>query len=530
MPCTPSFGSEKESWESRGGIMFTKLIRYSTIALMVAVTFTGISYAQNRPYQVNDRKVQNLLSQIENSTDRFRTFVDRDMDNSAQNGTRYEEGVMDYINAFENATDKLSNNFKDRRSTQADLEEVFGRASVINGFVSRNNLSNQTVTQWNQVRTQLNKLGQYYRTSWDWRNPRYPSVPAYTLTGTYRLNSARSDDVQLVVERILGGLRINNNNRETYRQSLLNRLTAPEIYAIEQRDPQFTIGSSLWPQVTFNADGRTFTEKGYNGRDFKVTATHSVGSGLTLNYVGDRDNDYYVNFARQTDGMLRVVRRIYLPERNETITVSSVYDRSSETAQWTYNTQDYPAWQTGSYAYVIPNGTQLKAVLNTPISTRSSQNGDRFELQVISPSQYRNAVISGRISNMERSGFVSGQANMNFIFENVRMQNGQSFAFSGIVDQLRLPNGNQIDVDNEGAIKERDQMRSTITRAGIGAAIGAVIGAVSAGPKGAGIGALIGAGAGVGSILIQGKDDVELVQGTEFIITSSAPNNIIRYR
>lgn len=515
--------------EQGEGIMYLRSVRTVLVVLTVFL-LSGTAISQIRPYRVTDRQMQNVLSQIESSTDRFRSLIDRDMDNSSANGTRYEEGVMNYINAFEIATDRLVSNFKDRRSTQADVEEVLGRASVINGFVARNYLSSDTLAQWGVVRSHLNSLAAYYRTSWDWNNPRYQVAPTYTLTGTYRLNPSRSDNVALVIERMLTGIRIANNERDSYRQTLLDRLNAPEMYAIEQRDPQFTIGSSLWPQVTFNADGRTFTERGDNGRTFKVTATHNVADGLVLNYVGDRSNDYYVNFARQQDGLLRVTRRLFVPERNETVTVSSVYDRISETPQWMYDAQQYPAWQTGSYGYVVPNNTQLRAVLYSPISTRSTQNGERFDLQVTSPAQYRGAVISGRVNAIQRSGFMSGSANMSFAFENIRMQNGMNYAFSGIVNQVLLPNGNRVGVNNEGAIREKDQMRSAITRAGIGAAVGAVIGAVSSGKKGAAVGALLGAGAGVGSILLQGRDDIELAQGTEFLITASAPSNIVRYR
>ena len=62
-----------------------------------------------------------------------------------------------------------------------------------------------------------------------------------------------------------------------------------------------------------------------------------------------------------------------------------------------------------------------------------------------------------------------------------------------------------------------------MTRTGIGAAIGAVIGAVAGGGKGAAIGAAVGAGVGAGSVFIQGRNDLDLMYGTEFVIRVSAP-------
>ncbi|MBA2606269.1 MAG: hypothetical protein H0U96_05310, partial [Acidobacteria bacterium] len=50
--------------------------------------------------------------------------------------------------------------------------------------------------------------------------------------------------------------------------------------------------------------------------------------------------------------------------------------------------------------------------------------------------------------------------------------------------------------------------------------------AIAGGGQGAAIGAVVGAGAGAGTVILQGRDDVELTQGTEFMITASAPNRI----
>ncbi|HEX8265516.1 MAG TPA: YMGG-like glycine zipper-containing protein [Pyrinomonadaceae bacterium] len=59
----------------------------------------------------------------------------------------------------------------------------------------------------------------------------------------------------------------------------------------------------------------------------------------------------------------------------------------------------------------------------------------------------------------------------------------------------------------------------------IGAGIGALLGAIIGGGKGAAIGAAIGAGGGAGSVYVQGRDDLELSNGTEFTIRASAPPN-----
>src|SRR5260370_42470193 len=90
-------------------------------------------------------------------------------------------------------------------------------------------------------------------------------------------------------------------------------------------------------------------------------------------------------------------------------------------------------------------------------------------------------------------------------------------------ENVRNPNGDDVRVDNEGIVSEKtSQTTTTVARAGIGAALGALIGAIAGGGKGAAIGAAVGAGAGAGSVYVQGRDDLELVAGTEFTIRAGS--------
>jgi hypothetical protein len=299
------------------------------------------------------------------------------------------------------------------------------------------------------------------------------------------------------------------------------------MLAIEKRGAQVTIASSTSPQVTFNADGVARTETTDNGRTIRVTANTNY-DGISLSYEGERANDYYVNFNQLGNGQLRVVRRLYLENRNETVTVASVYDKVEERANFSMvNNNQNAGNNTGSInEFVIANNTKVMAVLRTPVSTKVSQNGDRFQMEVTSPSQYNGAIIEGRVAKTERSGRVSGRANVSLEFDTIRLRNGQSYRFAGIVDSVRLASGENVTVNNEGTVRDNNQTTKTVTRAGIGAALGALIGAIAGGGSGAAIGAGVGAGAGAGTVILQGRDDVELSEGTEFMITASAPSSV----
>jgi hypothetical protein len=245
-------------------------------------------------------------------------------------------------------------------------------------------------------------------------------------------------------------------------------------------------------------------------------------------------NDFNVVFEPTRDGQLRVTRKIYLENRNEQVTVSSVYDKVNNVAEWTSVNNgsttggNYPS--TGGNStytdFYIPNGTRLQAKLQNAINTRDSQAGDKFTMEVTTPSQYQGAIIEGRVGTADKSGRVSGRANVSLEFDTIRLRNGSTYRFAGIIDSVRAANGDNVTVNNEGTVRDSNQTTKTATRAGIGAALGALIGAIAGGGSGAAVGAAVGAGAGAGTVLVQGRDNIDLGLGSEFSITSTAPASV----
>lgn len=478
------------------------------------------------PFRGNESNVRTLLTRIEQRTDTYKRNMNTALDRSVLDNTRSEQTLYDYITAFENSTDALKQNFDARRSTSTDVEEVLNRAYFINGFMRDYRFTTSAENDWNVLRADLNTLSNYYSVNFDFDKRQYVPMSKFDamLTGTYRLNEAQSDNVSEVVGRTINAY-YRTGQQDRIQRNLERRLSSPEILAIEKRDKQVTVGSSTSPQITFTADNVARTETTNNGQSIKVTA-NTYYDGVALNYEGDRINDFYVNFVPLNNRQLKVVRRVYLENRNETITVASVYDKTNETAQFGNLNDNTAGNQNGNF--VVPNNTQLMARLTSTISTKATQDGDRFMMEVTSPSQYNGAVIEGRVTKAERSGQVSGRANVSLEFDTIRLRNGQTYKFAGIVDNVKLANGENVTVNNEGSVRDNNQTTKTVQRAGIGAALGALIGAIAGGGQGAAIGAAIGAGAGAGTVVLQGRDDVELDPGTEFMITATAPSNINR--
>lgn len=496
--------------------------------------------------RATNRQIQVLLDRIETKTDTFRREVDLRLGENRRANRNLDDSVTGYIADFENATDSLKSDFVGRRANASQVNDVLNRAWNIDDFMKRNRLGNSAESQWRSLRTDLDTLARHYTVSWDWSRPnrggsygnnndgRGPGRGNWggglgsldsRLTGTYTLNTSRSDDINNVLDRELGSY--NTTDRDRFRRMLERRLAAPEQLAIEKRGRTFTVASNLAEQVTVQADNMAKSETTARGRTIRTTAS-ATNSGVTISTEGDRANDFWLSFEPEGNDRLRVTRRLYLENQNRTISATSVYDKTGSVAQWP-TVERRPDWNnnTGRSDFYIPNGVQLTAVLQNRISTRASQIGDRFTMEVTSPSQYRGAIIEGRLAEVESSGRVSGRANIALEFDTLRM-NGREYTFAGIIDSARAANGNTINLSNEGSVRDGNQTKKTVTRAGIGAAIGALIGAVAGGGSGAAIGAGVGAGAGAGTVLIQGRDNLDLEQGSTFQITASAPQNVGR--
>ena len=269
-------------------------------------------------------------------------------------------------------------------------------------------------------------------------------------------------------------------------------------------------------------------EQGAPGRTVSTRAT-LYGDQLVVTTTGNGGNDFTVTLEPIDNGRnLRMTRRIHDDNLRQPVTVQSFYHKSSDEAEWDiYSSTQRARSQTDSEAgdFSVPDGTRLVATLDDALSTRNAHAEDRFTITTGSPSRYEGAVIEGTVSSVNASGRLSGRAEMALNFESIRMRNGRTYQFAGVIEDIRTSNGDTIRVDNEGTVEDDSQTEKTVQRGAIGAALGAIIGAISGGGHGAAIGAVIGAGGGAGTVIVQGRDQLDLPRGTELTITSRAPTS-----
>jgi hypothetical protein len=511
------------------------------VALILALAALSITvvHAQRRTTGVSNRQVRQLIASIESRTDVFRASLDRRLDRSRVNNTRTEDNINQFVADFESATDRLRDRVNNRQETEVEVQEVLNRAALIDNFMRSNRVGAQPERDWASLRTDLNTLARLYNVSWNWNTQTYPTTGNYPsntypstqggisnrLTGTYRLDATRSDDARSLAERAVANIPV--RNRQRVLDSLTARLESPTTIAIDRRGRNVTIASSRAPQFTFDADGVERTETNPNGRTVRVRSTLS-GDQLIVASTGDRGNDFTVTFDPIEQGRrLRVTRRITADNLYTPLTVVSVYDKTSEVAQldiYNGSTVGYPnTTVTTTGDFVVPSGTQLVAALNSNLTTRDTRENDRFTMTVRSPLDYEGATIEGYVTNVNRSGRITGRSEMTLNFDSIRLRNGRAYRFAGITESVRLSDGEVVRVDNEGSVRDDNRTSTTTKRTAIGSAVGAIVGAIAGGGKGAAIGAIIGAGAGAGSVYVQGKDDLELISGTEVVIRSTGP-------
>ncbi|MGI9166557.1 MAG: YMGG-like glycine zipper-containing protein [Pyrinomonadaceae bacterium] len=501
----------------------------------------GVSWQWNRqtipaissqPYRLSDRELGQLIGRIENGSRTFRASLNAALDRSRYDGSRREDNINEAVRNFTNATDQLRNRFNTKRSVAADVDRVLVQATAIETFMRNNRLTTRAQNDWSTVRGDLDALASTYGVASNWENisPGTSGTGPYgvenRLTGTFRLDASSSDDPRDIANRATKNLR--NSDRQRVYDYLLARLEGPDTLAIDRRGSAVTIASSRAPQSTFEADGRARQEQLPNGTQAQVTATLR-GDQLVINSSGTRENGFSITFEPLEGGRrLRVTRQIYAGGQSQPAEVQSVYDRTSEVAQWSvYNGSETSSANTGSISgdFIVPNGERIVASLNNDLTSNQAKAGDRFTMVVRQPGQYEGAVIEGSVASIDRGGRITGRSEMSLNFDTIRLRDGQSYRFAGIIEGVRTSNGETVQVDNEGGVAESDsRTQQTIQRGAIGTAIGAIIGAIAGGGKGAAIGAVVGAAGGAGSVYVQGQDDVELLSGSEVTIRASAPS------
>ncbi len=558
--------------------MKRSVMSFAAVALAAAfiLASAGLANAQRR----NDREVRDAMRGLSSKIEDFDYGLTDQLRSSSADRDTVEQ-ADDMVRALRSSVRDFQSNFDQRRESKNDVNRIIEAARNIDQFLITNQQNRMVMDNWAGVRSQIDRLAANYgiTASWDQvdnappvADDRYPvqnGTVMVGLSGTYSLDVNKSE----TVDDAIGNINITSDQRD----ELKGRLEPPAQIAIDVRGNRVTLATSEASPVTIIADGTEKTEPDGKGASLRLRASLN-GPSLTVSSLGGGETDYTVTFTSVDGGRtLKVSRRITTDYLSETVFAESVYNKTDNVAglgidpngggndtdqnggysdndQGTVptnggdpnnrgnqpNGSNNGGWgnrpngntrQTGSRPivtnrigdFVVPNGEIITGVLETTIDTKASQNDDRFRLTVQSPNEFRGATIEGYISGVNRSGRATGRSNVTFNFEKITLVNGKTYDFAGNLQAITDQNGKVVKVDSEGSAKGSNQTTQTAKRGGIGAGIGAIIGAIAGGGTGAAIGAAIGAGAGAGSVILQGRDDLQLMKGSTMTIQSSSP-------
>jgi hypothetical protein len=156
----------------------------------------------------------------------------------------------------------------------------------------------------------------------------------------------------------------------------------------------------------------------------------------------------------------------------------------------------------------IPAGTSMTLVLETPLSTETSREGQSVTARVERATSEDGGVVlpggsvlRGRVTEVDRAGRVSGRAHLAVKWDTLTVR-GES---------------HRVAVSDLAMTAEAQHGRDAKIIGG-GTAAGAIIGGIVNGGSGAKKGAIIGAGAGAGAVLVNRGQDVEMPAGSRWTV------------
>jgi hypothetical protein len=134
---------------------------------------------------------------------------------------------------------------------------------------------------------------------------------------------------------------------------------------------------------------------------------------------------------------------------------------------------------------------------------------------VITPAQYKGAIMEGEIKEAKSGGKIKGTSVLNFSFDTL-VAGTRRVPVKSSVDSVYNSKGKE-NVDEEGRVIRK---KNNLGKAAVATGAGAIIGAIIGGGKGAAIGAGVGAAASLVliQVAVEGAN-VTFAEGSEFLLS-----------
>jgi len=304
----------------------------------------------------------------------------------------------------------------------------------------------------------------------------------------------------------------NNNTAKTANFGAINLTRDPSIQYLDDTTAviSWTTNVPASNTVYYGTDRSNLL---YTGGDFKDATEHRVHlSNLKPN------TRYYFQFDEPSNQPIASFTTVNIgaqPLYDQKPMAESVSNPTSAGPQLTRRERS------PGHANELPSGTEIDASLQTALSTKTSQVGDRFTAVVTQPVRDIDdrivippgAHINGQVTESEEGKTLPtmrGRGKLNLRFNSITLPNGSQIPIAATLLSVNQSGGNG-SVNPEGEVESVTKTSTAAKGAAVGAGIGTIAGLIFGGPlKGLAIGAI----AGGGYILATKGKDVELPENT----------------
>ena len=184
--------------------------------------------------------------------------------------------------------------------------------------------------------------------------------------------------------------------------------------------------------------------------------------------------------------------------------------------------------------YTVAANQVIRARMDTPLNSGTARVGDRFSASVTEPVYGESGVevvpvgskVWGRVTVVNRAQ-KHRPGNISVSFYQVETPNRARHIINGSLTSLQT---DQVNADNEGTVKGRNNRKRDEVFIGGGVATGALIGAIAGGGKGAAIGAILGGALGTGARYYEKEQEADIKSGTEFGVILNRSVSLPEYK
>ena len=154
-----------------------------------------------------------------------------------------------------------------------------------------------------------------------------------------------------------------------------------------------------------------------------------------------------------------MTRWVYNDALARPISLQTTYRRTSETPDWELYNRPATGRPTrpGNTGVIVPDGTVLVARLEQTVNLRQAREEDRITLTVQNAprAELEGATIEGYVTS--NLSMLDERARIALQFDTIRLRNGRTADFDGVIESIVGPNGQTIRFDGELATVDRDR-------------------------------------------------------------------------